>query len=232
MIRMTKKLLTRLSKGSGEFLVKASFDELELYDPVTDYSLLIRFEPVLPMHQVVFHKRLSDSMNLMSITARDIDEYASSIQHLLDSGLNPKFQYIGVGAGLGAFIPRLLKKLKQSSNSYHKPIVIDFADYNVMKSLLLEADSLLPRLEHRLLGFSLLELRVNELIDRCELMLGDEVVLYNMHVCEAVNHHKELLHSADVVVDHIGAVSYATNKKQVLECEGKLLKHKGELLVF
>ncbi len=154
------------------------------------------------------------------ITDRDFDEYSFSKEIVIKSD----FQYLEVGPGLSAFIPRIAEyKLKK------KPIIIEPIDYSLLKELLIEISSLELKTSFKE--------RIETLIKRCEFFSDpDKVYHIKKTLGEALVENEELKGIADVVVDHFGATAYAyftdeeiLNTEKVIELEHVLLKESGEL---
>lgn len=149
--------------------------------------------------------------------------------------MDPRLQYLEIGAGLGEFIPYLIESLKGKLTK--KPIIIDFADHFLMLDMLWEA---------RKLGLgSLRNDRLETLINRATIVLDkDRVSFINLRLGQALQLHPELETSADVIVDQCGAILYILNERQTLEgvdtldlgeaikqLERRLLKKGGMLII-
>ena len=104
---------------------------VKVIDRETKYSLHLCHVVDGPFH--CFHTTFnSDSANSnLFITGRGIEDYDPDIvRHVL----NPNYQYIEVGAGLGEFTPRLVEIFGNKINN--RPVVIDPANYDVLNGLL------------------------------------------------------------------------------------------------
>lgn len=194
-----------------------------------DYTLKIEFNQpngVLTFLDVHFVHRIGPE--LVAISERDIKQYFDYFKEL--KTINPKFQYLEVGAGLGGFIPFLAVEWNQRLASI--PIVIDPADYRLMAHMLRYAKQLN-------LGADV-DKRLNELIQRAEIILDPKkVYLVNRTLGEAIRSMPELQGVADVVIDLLGPVNYPSTEfsgstahtadieSLVLEMEKVLLKPNG-----
>jgi hypothetical protein len=114
--------------------------------------------------------------------------------------LSTDMQYLEVGAGLGAFIPYIVRHF--GDRLKHKPIVIDPVDYGFVIALLEEgiARGLSPR--HAAIA--------QENIARARIITDPHKVrLYNCTLEYAVRHHPELQGCADLVVELCGPSTYS-----------------------
>lgn len=164
----------------------------------------------------------------MLVYERDAQAYLDTFENL---PINPRFQYAEPGAGLGGFIPFLVREFGQRLTS--RPIVIDPVDYALMADMLRYAKELQ-------LGTDINE-RFNELISRAEIIMDPgKVYLVNMKLGEALRRLPKLKGIADVVIDYQGPANYpetevssdlgaGTNiENLVLEMERILLKPSGQ----
>ena len=163
----------------------------------------------------------------LQLTSRDLSFYVRTFPELRE--VNPKFQYVEVGAGLGGWITSLIDKIGKNSP---KPIVIDMADYRLIQAMLRYSKTL---------DLGLHQERLDILCDRVDSYLSDDRIrLINLSLGEALESEKSLNGCADVVVDCCGAVSYPLTepvgdqltdrnklRRSVLELENKLLKPTG-----
>lgn len=154
------------------------------------------------------------------ITGRDIEEYSFFLDKIK---INPTLQYVEIGAGLGEFTPLIVSEYGDSLK--HKPIVIDPADYQVMKDILKYAARI---------GFGdELDEKFNKWIERCEIISNpNKVTLINSTLENALSQHSWLNGIADVVTDNRGALTYRGEKSKghILNFEKNLLKLNGELV--
>ena len=107
---------------------------------------------------------------------------------------------IEIGAGLGEFIPYIIR-----TGIKTRPTVIDPANYELMLTMLLYgADEAQTRnLPEKLVA------RLRTYSERCALIIDrTKVNLINKTLIEAVRDHSELIYSGDVVVDHYGPSHY------------------------
>jgi hypothetical protein len=157
--------------------------------------------------------------SVVGITARDYDTYCQMLNNRNRlPQLNPNLQYIEIGAGLGGYIPELIKRYKKELTSI--PIVIDPVDYQILHSMLLIAkDKKLPENLHG---------RINELLFRCDLYMNpSEVNLIPLSLQEAISSHPEIHGIGDIIID-LNAVSLydsiSEGKKNILDMLIKLRK--------
>jgi hypothetical protein len=151
------------------------------------------------------------------ITARDMGEYDNEVKDLI---IKPDLQYLEVGAGLGEFTPSIIRKF--NGELLYRPIVIDPVNYDVMYSLI--------KFAKNLTNDNLMNVKLKELQDRCEIILDNtKVNLINLTLENALKTHPELVRVADVVVDNVGASHYMENHEYAWYLEKMLLKHNGFL---
>lgn len=181
--------------------------------------------------KILFNAQIGGDKKV-GITARELDCYRPDIASL---DINPDCQYLEIGAGLGGFIPHVVECMRRSSP---RPIVIDQADYVLMKEMLQEA-SMMD------LGQEISE-RLQVLIQRCDLYLDpSKVRLVNTTLGQAVKQHPDLKEVADVVVQESGAnlypltekcagdrVTYEGLERRISRFERYLLKKEGRLLSY
>ena len=115
----------------------------------------------------------------MLVTARDVDKYHPNI---VNATVNPIFQYVEVGGGLGQFIMYIAGGLTRESPT---PILIDHADYELMRSLLIYArgslDSAKTNSVFNPQMRAEIDKRLDTLIRRAESILdGDRIKLVNL----------------------------------------------------
>lgn len=149
--------------------------------------------------------------HMVAITARELYEYGSEGGAWQDEvysdffpkmKIDPSAQYVEVGAGLGGLIPHILECQKSSSP---KPVVIDPANYPLMKDMIYYALGL-----DESQGF---RRRLKQLISRIGLYCNpNKVRLINSRLSDAIQNHPDLENIADVVVDNCGAQLYPTTE--------------------
>lgn len=194
-----------------------------------DYTLVL-FTDLFKdnFHQVIFSVPYNENSN-MAITGRDVKEYHKDVQELF---IDPYLQYLEIGAGMGGFIPYVARFIKGNGS---RPIIIDPADYVLMKDMLEFAYDLDVRSD--------INYRILKLLYRCKTILDEDYVnLINLPLGEALEKNKELEEIADVVIDHIAASFYPFSEKtghdvdkavdEILDLEKKLLKPNGKLLRY
>lgn len=118
------------------------------------------------------------------VTDRDVEGYRRYPQ-------SPGFQYIEIAAGLGGFIPHMVRRYgKRLKNS---PIVIDPVSYETMDPMLSFAlDGRMPEN---------VEARLRILLDRCSIYMDKQVIRHiELPVHDAIEKHPEIHHLGDVVV--------------------------------
>jgi len=206
---------TALGTGMELTTVRRDKDGSDLY---SGYTLELMTEGKLPGTENV---RIEID-GYMCVTGRDLEEYHPPINKLI---INPRHQYVEVGAGLGEFTPKVVEMRGNSSDP--KPIVIDPLDYELVHGLLDYAHKTFskrwPVIGKTLKGF----------IDHCETITDPKKVnLINLPLEEALKRHPMLYGIADVVVDNYGLAHYAvdSDKDAILKQEKALLKPGGILL--
>jgi len=163
--------------------------------------------------------RLSIHIGGHTVTYRSLAEYRQFGAIPRDFLPEPDKQYLEVGAGLGEFVPYIVRSL--SSSLIHRPIVIDPVDYALIIELLECVISL------GLDGNDTNTAR--ELIERVKIITDPtKVNLYNLTIEDAFGGHPELFDGcADLVVDLMGARQYPSNpfgREHVKYLEERLLK--------
>ena len=169
-----------------------------------------------------------DKHTSIPITARGLKDYP-----IQKNKINPKLQYLDIGAGYAEFTPYLT-----SLNPTKKPIVIEPANLDLTGRLLLFAKSNLCD-KDQLSKIERLIQRHNILID------SSKVRLINHTLGKAIKEFPDLREIADRVLDRAGPLVYLETemvmgeqfshlplKQRVLEMELYLLKDGGELLSF
>lgn len=156
-----------------------------------------------------------------TVTGRDLKEY-ERLDNLLT--INSNLQYVEIGAGLAEFIPNMVQRYSM----LHRPIIIDPADYTLMKAMMQHAKNLD-------IGERMHE-RLETLIKRCDVILDpSKVRLINAFLGQAM-HKFDLDGIADVVIDHCGATLYKfteyAEEDEVREFERRLLKPNGILRII
>jgi hypothetical protein len=202
---MHKNLLSSKSSTSSRiFIPKPIVERCEGGCSITkgEYSLYIRRIPEGDLGRVFFwssepHKNLPppfDTNSMVAITGRSFQQYISERKDLLP--ILPSHQYVEVGAEIGGFIPEIVTKLRR------KPIIIDPADYAIMRELLSYALS-----EEDCDVDARCVLRI--FVQRIDIITDPErVTLLNMKLGEAVVRHSEILDCADVLIDLAGPIRY------------------------
>jgi len=121
------------------------------------------------------------------------------LKHLSCLPINPNFQYLEIGAGLGEFTPFIADALHGRLKS--RPIVIDLADYELMKDMMARARELdISDAMKRYL--STLILRAQTILD------PSKVDLINTPLSNTLKLRPDLEGIADFAVDLFGAVNY------------------------
>ena len=122
------------------------------------------------------------------ITGRSIKQYPDIV-------MNPHFQYIEIGAGISEFIPSFVKKFGKTIE--YKPIVIDPANYILMKDMVSYATNLNLGEKYDLL--------FNKYIERINIITNpSKVSLLNLKLGDAVKKHAEILGVGDIIIDICG----------------------------
>jgi len=153
-----------------------------------------------------------------STNRRDNDCYHPDLERLTKNPTDD--QVVEVGAGLGIFIPELVK-----ANLAKTPIVIDPANYGLMYKMLREVRSEIDDTE--------LEEELDILIERCEVYIsGTGVKLIKTTFEKAINEHQDLIDCADIIVDNFGALRWydlnaGSHPVLVGEGEARILKEGG-----
>ena len=147
------------------------------------------------------------------MTSRDLKDYPTELSRISD------VQYLEVGAGLGEFIPFAAEQVCV------KPVVIDPANYHLMRRMLREA-----------LDFNLsyvIKDRINVVLKRCNTILDpSKVVLFNWTMEEALIKHPELNGIADVVVENWGPTLYDNSlDERVYSSIKKFAKPSGRVIL-
>ena len=205
-----------MSKYIQEWLAKRKI--VRITDQETNYTLNLCYvmNDSFGWPYVTFDSGCSGPK--LFITGRNIQEYDADIRNHI---INPSYQYVEVGAGLGEFTPRLMETFGDEINN--RPIIIDPANYDALNGLLDFALTLN-------LGDGMRDM-LNSFNRRCKLIKNPQLVtLINLTLEEALETHFEILGIADVVVDNMGASHYNyTNYNSALQLEKKLLKPTGLL---
>jgi hypothetical protein len=153
--------------------------------------------------------------HMCPITHRSFSEYQELYKIPEGFVPEPDKQYLEVGAGLGEFVPKIVRELDDRLSN--RPVVIDPVDYGLLIEMLYIATEEGMDEENDLVG--------RELTGRARIITDSEKVkLYNLTLEEAVRNHPELTGCADLVVDCAGASSYSRNTALVSELEKLLLK--------
>ncbi|MBI2659178.1 hypothetical protein HYX05_03730 [Candidatus Woesearchaeota archaeon] len=196
------------------YTVKQGLGGINIVEQITEYSLSVD----LTRKNVPLKEFPSDNELMFTapghhgharITGRDLAQHHSEVGNMV---INPSFQYVEIGAGLGEFTPHLVKTTPHAP----KPIVVDPANYWLMKDVLDYARSLN------------LSARINklaEILSKRAAVISDpsKVMLINMTLMEAFEAHPSLEGIADVVIDHGGAYSWCEEtEKQASEIGDKI----------
>lgn len=218
---------------TSKYKVDQSLNCTIVRDPKTEYSLEIETSKNIDGLQIwldaYFNVPLDNSM--MFVTGRSLNEYDERVYTI---PISADFQYIEVGAGLGEFIPHIVKTLNCQGK---RPIVIDLVNYNLLQDLLSFALNLdLKEQSHN---------NVKTLAERCAIMLDEtKVKLVNKKLGDAIQQNPELCGIADFVVDNAGpslhtstelAFNVSRNPSPdyyVYSLETKLLKKNGRLISY
>lgn len=195
---------------------------IEIADKKERYSLFIDPTVQEPRYNnIIFQTHPKDSSQAHTfITGRNFEEY---IINLRDLEINPELQYLEVGAGLGEFMPHLIKN--HGSYLKKKPIVIDPANYEVMDKMLDYAINM---------DFSAaIKNKLNILKQRGNIITNPKnVYLINSTLEEAMRKYPLLIQSSDVVIDHAAAVLHMNSADRAIELEKKLLSINGKLVAL
>ena len=214
--------------------IKRIGNGVRVHNPSPNYTLIVEFDK-----DKVQIKNIDIRFSLdiggpeqMVVYERGLSDYLLNFGYFR---MDPNFQYLEVGAGLGGFIPFLVNESSQRPVS--KPIVIDPANYLLMSQMLEYAKGLD------------LDAEINEYLDklmgRAQTILDPQKVhLVNMKLGEALESKPELRGVADVVIDLYGPANYPWTEisgqqgidneglaKRVIEMEKELLKPNGLHLV-
>ncbi len=142
----------------------------------------------------VFHKNLRLPKTELPITGRSFPQYVRKRKDLVP--INPRYQYVDVGAGLGEFVPALVTRFGKLN---YRPIIIDPANYRLMKEILTYAHNHGTSSQKTIEAF----------LKRIDLITNPKLVrLINMKLGEAVETYPKLHGTADVVVDMAGPSMY------------------------
>jgi hypothetical protein len=137
------------------------------------------------------------------VTGRDfgindgVNRYHPELRELVEKA--PPIQVVEIGPGLGEFVPTV------AQSKMPMPIAIDVINY---EDLLKEMTQYLPQIEDDKTAYE----ELTELIRRCKIMLDpSKVKLINFCLEDAIVRHPELIDSADILVDLLGAFAYPKN---------------------
>jgi len=168
------------------------------------------------------HFEVSNNGEPIYITGKSGYFYESLHEHRIDS----RAQYVEVGAGLGGFIPGLVNIYFGSE--FPKPIVIDPADYSVMRDMIHFAKGL----DFHYSFSDVINDRLSLLEYRCGVYMdSSRVCLVNMNLGDALLAFPGLEGSADFVIENTGPVCYSfTEEEDILKLEERLLKKGGQVL--
>ena len=210
-----------------EFEITEDNMGIYLHERTSGYTLIVDWE-LSQIDSLIVKSAVTFTVpykgNEFLITSRELKNYKPEVRDLKTS---PEFQYTEVGAGLGEFIPYI------ASKGVPLPMVIDPADYPLMKDMLMHMKSCLRSNDH--------EDYISCLIDRCEIIMDPgKVKLFNTYLGEALKKYPQLERSSDVVVDNWGPrrILVEANPKgeskdeirsYIEELEKRLLRLNGEL---
>jgi len=140
---------------------------------------------------------------------------------------------VEVGCGLGEFIHYLSKRENAPPS-----IAIDLADYNILEKMLNYASEL-ENFQPVINRITVFQNRITEL------KTNSKIRFLNMPLSQVLEQHPEMINSADIVIDHGGAIFYPHNEPKdvgeglkqnsrpyqtIIELEKKLLKLTGKIL--
>jgi|APSaa5957512622_1039677.scaffolds.fasta_scaffold90475_2 hypothetical protein len=169
----------------------------------TDYPMEGDFPIEEDFNDVSFRTMLNG--DFCCSTGRNLAEYGEYKNHFLTPGKisDPSKQYLEVGAGIGEFVPYLVRKFGKTLKN--KPIVIDPINYTGLREMLDFSKALeLPERIDR---------KVSEFIARIDIITDpNRVRLTNTTLLKAISKHPELIGSADYVVDHAASRAYPTTE--------------------
>jgi len=194
-------------------------DGLSIHTDDWNYSLYYQDDPYRLGHTFLFYQE--GPKRKATITARDLHG-SESMRYpagLFKMTLKPGEgkQVIECGAGLGSFIPELVKY----RSLIKTPIIIDPANYELMAEML---EYLKPHLKDPMMIW-----RVEELVSRCSSILdSSKVRLINSTLDQAIREHPEIIGTADIVVDNYG-VLYWSDDPETHNHLASLLKDDGLL---
>ena len=206
-----------------DYRVNRSKEVINVSHCPSKYRLEIDLKAVDAPYSNLYEFDISFSNGGVLISGRDLHHYDRRLQFM---DVRRGTQFVEIGAGLGGFIPYIIGKTRR------KPIVIDFANYRLMKLMLTFAKSLN-------LGKNV-DKRLDVLIGRCELVTDPKKVrLINLQLSQALRQNPDLRGIADVLVDHYGAHQYPVvetsprwdAKQRISELEKSLLKRSAIHLV-
>ena len=210
-------------KTPNHYVVKWSDDrkQARVFDKQEGYSLdltLLKYTSIEFCHAAFNVADILNKGESMYVTGRPLREYDPDIREL---EIDPSLLYIDVGAGLGVFIPHVVRCSKGQAKV--RPIAIDPVNYELMQRMLVYAGILD-------VGDQMKE-HLKILIDRCEIMLDStKVQLIKSTLEQSLNSNSHLQGVADVVIDNAGANHYAReDHEHIWKLEKQLLKPNGRL---
>ncbi|MCK5107501.1 MAG: class I SAM-dependent methyltransferase [Nanoarchaeota archaeon] len=145
-------------------------------------------------------------------------KYPSKVNQCLE--LPPESCVIDVGCGYGQLLPFLHKARPDL-----QLIGIDLADFSLMGNMLESmAQYIFPKHKEEL----------ERLVETGNFILSDDITFINKELSKAIKQTPNLVGSADVIVDHMGAVAYAgyfdRERPSMLQLEQRLLAPQGVLI--
>lgn len=174
-------------------------EDMAITAPGTSYALRIAENPSVKDQHVLF-----EVGERQYVTARSTQEI---LQSFPDLPLDPSLTYLEVGPGLGEVLPLIAGgSTGKAEEQVH--IAIDPADYSLMELMLQHAYDISS--EHALTR----KYRdtIGALLERCQIMLhSPQIRLINTTLNDAMTNPvlaPQLRQSADVVIDHVGALYY------------------------
>jgi hypothetical protein len=174
-----------------------------------------------------------DQENAPMITGRDLCKeealesgYLKYTKEISDLAVEESQQVVEVGAGLGEFIPSVAIRYPHIP----KPILIDPADYEAIREILLYSKKTHQGIFNRGNKFDIGSI-INSWLDRIEIILDpNKVRLINTTLDEALRTDPLLRGSADILVDFKAIRTYYRNCEQQQKYLKSLLKENGKLL--
>lgn len=184
----------------NKFKTRKEGSKLLINNDLSRYQLIIDTEVKKGFWQALFRWELPDEKFPVFITARDFKNYDEDVQKI---PLDSTKQYVEIGAGLGGFIPHLVSAF--NNNLTNLPIVIDPANYNLMKKMLNEG---IYQAKKRGYNENMTH-RLETLIGRCKIFTDNSKVnLINTSLKRALSTYPKLKGIADFVIENRGSHYY------------------------